>query len=131
MSKLANKFDLIECFRFNKCCSLLCGILLLLFSRCALAAMPTFEIIIRDHLFYPAELVVPAYTKVRILIVNEDATAEEFESYELNREKVILGNSKGAIFIGPLEPGEYPFFGEFNISTAQGKIIVKPLAGHE
>jgi hypothetical protein len=28
------------------------------------------------------------------------------------------------VFIGPLKPGVYPFFGEFNLSTAQGKIIV-------
>lgn len=101
------------------------------FSVLALAGKPTLEITIRGHLFYPAEVVVPAHTKIRLLIINEDPTPEEFESYELNREKVILGNSKGVIFIGPLEPGEYPFFGEFNISTAQGKIIVKPAAGNQ
>ncbi len=109
----------------------LLGVILLCLSQLVLAAKPTIEITIRDHLFYPAELVVPAYTKIRLMIINTDSTAEEFESYELNREKVILGNSKGVIFIGPLEPGEYPFFGEFNISTAQGKIIVKPVVGQE
>jgi len=87
-------------------------------------AAPLIELRIKDHLFYPAELVVPANQKIKLLVINEDPTPEEFESYELNREKVILGNSKAVIFIGPLTPGEYPFFGEFNISTAQGKIIV-------
>jgi hypothetical protein len=29
------------------------------------------------------------------------------------------------IFIGPLEAGTYPYFGEFNEDTAQGKIIAK------
>lgn len=89
------------------------------------ADKPIFELIIRDHLFYPSELVIPAGQKIKLLITNEDTTPEEFESYELNREKVILGGKKTVIFIGPLKAGEYPFFGEFNMATAQGKIIAK------
>lgn len=85
--------------------------------------MPEFQIEIRDHLFYPAEFDVPAARKVRLIIVNRDATPEEFESYELNREKVVMGGARVPIYIGPLKPGEYPFFGEFNPKTAQGKII--------
>ncbi len=88
-------------------------------------AAPIFELIIQQHLFYPAELVIPADTKVKLVIKNQDDTAEEFESYELNREKVIPGQSSGVIFIGPLQTGIYPFFGEFFPKTAQGKIIVK------
>ena len=83
------------------------------------------EIQIREHLFYPSEVRIPASTKVKLIIRNLDATPEEFESYELNREKMIVGNSQGIVFIGPLEPGEYPFFGEFNPRTAQGKVIVE------
>lgn len=98
---------------------------LLLTSNLALADKLVFNLVIRDHLFYPSELVVPAGEKIKLLIVNEDATPEEFESYELNREKVILGGKKVVIFIGPLKAGEYPFFGEFNMATAQGKIIAK------
>lgn len=83
------------------------------------------ELRIQNHLFDPAELVVPADTKVRVRIRNLDATPEEFESWELNREKVILGGERTVIFVGPLPPGEYPFFGEFNPKTAQGKLIVQ------
>lgn len=90
----------------------------------ASAAMPEFEIEIRNHLFQPDRLEIPANTKVKLIIYNRDATPEEFESYELNREKVILGGRKAVVFIGPLEPGEYPFFGEFNPQTALGTIIV-------
>lgn len=88
-------------------------------------ATPIIEIEIRDHLFYPAEVEIPVDTKVKLVIINHDSAAEEFESYELNREKVIPGGSKGIIFIGPLPAGEYPFFGEFFPKTAQGKVIVK------
>ena len=73
----------------------------------------------------PETLEVPAKKKVKLVVKNQDPTPEEFESYELNREKVIPGNAQAIIFIGPLEPGTYPFFGEFNPKTAQGKIIAK------
>lgn len=103
-------------------CALVFPILL---AQTARADTPVFQLVIRDHLFYPAELSVPSGIKFKLLIDNQDATPEEFESYELNREKVILGNSKSIIFIGPLTPGSYPFFGEFNITTAQGIIVAK------
>jgi len=90
-----------------------------------IAAPPVFEIEIRNHLFQPDVLTVPANTKVKLIVYNRDSTPEEFESYELNREKVIMGGRKAIIFIGPLAPGEYPFFGEFNPNTALGKVIVK------
>lgn len=89
------------------------------------AAVPEFTIRIKDHLFFPAELDVPAGQKVRLLVINEDPTPEEFESYELNREKVIPGGTRAVIFIGPLKPGSYPYFGEFYPRTAQGRIIAK------
>jgi hypothetical protein len=98
---------------------------LLIAAIAAHAATPVFEIEIRDHLFIPAELTVPAGKKIKLMVYNRDPTPEEFESYELNREKVIMGSGKAIIFIGPLKPGEYPFFGEFNPKTAQGKVIAE------
>lgn len=91
----------------------------------AQAAKPVFELEIRNHLFFPAEFTVPAGKKIKLIVYNRDPTPEEFESYELNREKVIMGSSKAVIFIGPLKPGEYPYFGEFNPKTAQGKVIAE------
>jgi hypothetical protein len=91
----------------------------------AQAGVPVFEIEIRDHLFWPDELVIPAGQKVKLVVYNRDPTPEEFESYELNREKVIMGAAKAVVFIGPLKPGIYPFFGEFNPKTAQGRVIVE------
>ncbi len=99
---------------------------LLVLSSAASAEPPSFTIEIKDHLFYPAELVIPADTKVRLIVINRDSTPEEFESYELNREKVIMGGAQAVIFIGPLAAGEYPFFGEFNPKTAQGLVRVEP-----
>ena len=101
------------------------AVLGMLFAVSVSAARPVLELEIRDHLFYPSVLTVPANTKVKLIVYNRDATPEEFESYELNREKVIMGGQKAIIFIGPLAPGEYPFFGEFNPKTAQGKVIAE------
>lgn len=89
------------------------------------AEVPVFKLVIKDHLFFPSDFEIPANTKVKLLVHNQDASAEEFESYELNREKVIEGGRKAVIFIGPLPAGDYPFFGEFYPKTAQGVIRVK------
>ena|ERR1700675_4417438 len=80
---------------------------------------------IRNHRFEPAELVVPAGQKIKLILENTDSTPEEFESYELNREKVVPANASVIIFVGPLQPGRYPFFGDFNRDTAQGVLVAK------
>lgn len=91
----------------------------------AFAATPEISIVIKDHRFVPAEVKVPAGQKVKLVIDNQDATPEEFESHELNREKVIAPKSKGTVFIGPLKAGRYPFIGEFNESTAKGVVVAE------
>lgn len=91
----------------------------------ATGADTEFSIVIKDHRFSPAEIKIPAGTKVKLVIDNQDATPEEFESHDLNREKVIAGKSKGTVFIGPLKAGNYPFVGEFNEATAKGVIIAE------
>ena len=91
----------------------------------AFAADTEIAITIKDHKFIPAEVRVPAGKKVKLIIENQDATAEEFESHELNREKIIAPRSKASVYIGPLKPGSYPFFGEFNAATARGVVIAE------
>ena len=84
-----------------------------------------YTLTIKDHKFTPEELKVPANQRVIITVINDDATAEEFESNVLKVEKVIAGKSKGTVRIGPLKPGRYPFIGEFHEATAKGVIIVE------
>lgn len=80
---------------------------------------------LENHIFYPSEIIVPSGKKIRITLYNKDKTIEEFESFDLKREKIVLGNNKVIIVLAPLKAGEYKFFGEFNEETAQGKIIVQ------
>jgi plastocyanin len=91
----------------------------------AMAADGEYALTIQDHRFQPAELVVPAGKKIKLAVENRDATPEEFESHDLNREKVIAGKSTATIFIGPLAPGRYRYYGEFNEKTAQGVIVAQ------
>jgi len=86
---------------------------------------PEFELTIKDHRFEPEAIHVPAGVQFKLVVHNTDPTSEEFESYELNRERVIPGDTTANIYIGPLDPGTYPFFGEFNQSTAKGQIIAE------
>jgi hypothetical protein len=69
---------------------------------------------------------IPPNEKIKLIIYNRDTTPEEFDSFDLNREKVIFPNKKAVIFIGPLPEGKYQFFGEFNPNSAKGTIVVTP-----
>lgn len=99
--------------------------LLMLSSFSVYSQELTYEIILKNHLFYPSELTIPANTKIKLRIHNQDNLPEEFDSFDLNREKVIFAGQTSTIFIGPLTPGKYQFFGEFNPNTAVGTIIVQ------
>ena len=99
-------------------------------AMCLLAAPvfasdPEIALQIQDHRFAPSELRVPSGVKIRLVVQNNDASPEEFDSHDLNREKVVLGNSKAVLFIGPLKPGRYSFIGEYNESTAKGVVIAE------
>ena len=102
--------------------------LLLAFALLPVPAFATdveYKLTIRDHRFEPVELRVPAEKKIKLIIDNQDESAEEFESHELNREKVIPAKSTAIVYIGPLSPGRYPFIGEFHSDTAKGMLIAE------
>jgi hypothetical protein len=80
---------------------------------------------IKDHKFNPQDIEVPANQKFKLIVENLDQTIEEFESSDLNKEKIISSNKKITLIISPLKPGTYKFFGDFHQKTAQGKIIAK------
>jgi hypothetical protein len=99
---------------------------LLLCSPALMAAeTSTYELTIENHQFKPEQITIPAGKKIKLLVDNRDSTPEEFESYELNREKIITGGKSAVIYIGPLKPGRYPFFGEFHQDTAKGMLIAE------
>jgi hypothetical protein len=91
----------------------------------AKSAEPEFVIQIRNHQFIPAELRIPAGVKVQIVIDNQDDTADEFESYSLNREKHVPPKSRVTIFVGPLAAGRYVYQGEDRTNGAAALGVVE------
>ena len=89
------------------------------------AETPEFRLVLKDHVFTPTEVEVPAGQKIRLVVENQDPTPEEFESYELNRERIVPANDTITVYVGPLEPGRYEFFGEFNMATARGWLVAR------
>ena len=105
--------------------SLIIGLLIFVHASQAAETNDVYTIAISDHHFSPQELVVPAHQKIKLIVENRDPTAEEFESYDLNREKIVGGKSSITLHIGPLKPGTYKYFGEFHQNTAQGTIVAQ------
>ena len=105
--------------------TLLAAAVLCCLTSVALADVATATLVIQEHRFVPTDLVVPAGKKIKLTVENRDASPEEFESYALNREKLIAGKASSIVWIGPLAPGRYAYFGDFNQKTAQGVIIAR------
>jgi hypothetical protein len=111
--------------RCRACLAILGLIAGLTVAQAQAAEIAEASIAIKDHLITPVELHVPAGKRILLRVDNQDSTPEEFESHELKVEKVIPGESSGVVRFGPLEPGRYPFFGEFNEATAKGVVVAE------
>ena len=81
------------------------------------------DVTIKDHVFSPSEIHVPVGKPTLLIVRNEDAGPEEFDSSALKVEKVIVGGTYATIRLRPLGPGRYPFMGEFHPDTAQGVVV--------
>lgn len=90
----------------------------------AQAAAPNYTLTIKDRKFDVTELQVPANVKFVLTVKNLDTVPSEFESNDLNREKVVVGGGTITVYLGPLAPGRYVFFDDFN-PTARGTIVAK------
>jgi len=89
------------------------------------AELHTVQLTAKDGRFIPETLEVPAGQRFKLVIKNEGPGAEEFESKELRKEKVLAPGSTSSIMFAPLKPGTYHFFGEFHPDTAKGQIVAK------
>ncbi len=91
----------------------------------ALAQTPSASLVIRNHRFEPEQLDIPAGQKTELHVSNADPTPEEFESADLRREKVVPPGQEVTVYVGPLKPGSYEFFGDFNPKTARGHLVAQ------
>jgi heme/copper-type cytochrome/quinol oxidase subunit 2 len=86
---------------------------------------PTYSLTIKDHHFSPAELTIPANTRVRFQVKNLDPTPAEFESDDFKAEKIVPAGAEVTVMIPPLKPGTYEFHDEFNEAASKSRLVVK------
>ena len=90
----------------------------------ARAAGPDIVIAIKDGRFVPSEVPVPAGTKLKLIVRNQDSSMSEFESVEFHREKTVAPGQEISVFVGPLDPGSYEFFDDFHPKN-RGHLVAK------
>ena len=86
---------------------------------------PVFRIEFRDGKVTPAELEVPANTRIKLELHNLGDTPAEFESKELRKEKVLAAKSSSSLIIRTLAPGRYEFFDDFHPGVPPSVLIAK------
>ena len=75
--------------------------------------------------FEPATFSVAAGKPTRLVVTNQDASAIEFESFELNRERVVQPGQTISVTLPGMDPGDYHFFDDFHHEVAQGTITAQ------
>lgn len=86
---------------------------------------PSISLTLKDHRFTPAEPVIPANVRVRVVIRNLDPTSAEFESDDFKAEKIVPGGREVSLMIGPLKPGTYEFHDEYHEDESKSRLVVK------
>jgi plastocyanin len=81
-------------------------------------------ITIKDGRFVPSEVPVPAGTKLKLIVRNQDSSMSEFESIEFHREKTVAPGKEISVFVPPLDAGSYEFFDDFHPQN-RGHLVVK------
>ena len=83
------------------------------------------ELRFENHQFKPATLSVPAGQKLTLKVVNASNETIEFESFKLNREKVVSPGQTITVSIPALSPGNYNFYDDFHQDVPEGSIVAK------
>ncbi len=86
---------------------------------------PALEIRFENHHFMPQTLVVPANHPLVIKVSNSSNERIEFESFKLNREKVVEAGGFVTVHLPPLKAGSYDFFDDFHADVPEGSIVAK------
>ncbi len=106
---------------------LLCAALVTAFAGTE-AAQADVVLTLHAGQFEPRQLEIPAGTKTRVVLRNQEALPAEFESESLSREVLVPAHAEVAFYVGPLDPGAYDFFNDFN-HAVKGQVVAKSLAG--
>ena len=70
-------------------------------------------------------LTVPAGEPLQIKVTNASAERIEFESFKLNREKVVDPGACVTVKLPALKAGSYDFFDDFHPDVPEGAIVAR------
>lgn len=106
-------------------------LLLLLFALTVVSlaqkagAATSFQLRFENHRFTPQVLTVPSGQPLTITVVNASKETIEFESFKLNREKVVEPGGTITVHLPALSAATYDFYDDFHDDVPQGSIIAK------
>jgi cupredoxin-like protein len=83
------------------------------------------EIRFENHQFTPQTLSVPSGQKLTIKVINGSKETIEFESFKLNREKVVTPGETITVHLPELSAGAYDFYDDFHQDVPEGSIVAK------
>jgi Cupredoxin-like domain len=95
------------------------------FPAAARADGPVVELRFENHRFISQTITVPANRPFRIKVINVSKETIEFESFKLNREKVVGPAETIIVSLPALSPGSYDFYDDFHQDVPEGVIIAK------
>jgi len=84
-----------------------------------------FELRFENRRFAPQTITVPANRPLRIKVINASKEPIEFESFKLNRERVVGLGETIIVNLPALSPGTYDFYDDFHQDVPEGTIIAK------
>ena len=106
----------------------LCNLVILLLALASSNARgedTVIELRFENHRFAPQTVTVPPNQPVTIKVTNASKETIEFESFKLNREKVVGPGETITIRLPGLRPGSYDFYDDFHQDVPEGSIIAK------
>jgi plastocyanin len=85
----------------------------------------TYDLTLRNQVFEPSELKVPAGKPFKIRFRNTNSAPAELESKSLKVEKIVAGSAEATVNVRALDPGRYEFYDEFHEDEAKGVVVAE------
>lgn len=89
------------------------------------AASHALELRFEHQHFTPQTLRVPAGKPLALKVVNASKETIEFESFRLDRERVVTPGETITVHLPALQPGSYDFYDDFHQNVPQGAIVAR------
>jgi cupredoxin-like protein len=83
------------------------------------------EVRFHDGHFEPTSFAVPANQPLQLKVVNSGDKPVEFESFELNRERVVPPGKSIRVYLPALSPGTYHFYDDLHEDGGQGTLVAR------